>query len=514
MKRIVLMLLALALLACVPTPDHEIIENKSEQKDWQVDAVPISEDVLIPLDAETLASFDYEQQDGPLYERLNAPKLFSMENGDFGFSIVAEDCPVYLPNVSAVPAVEAAPRAFTQADVDAVLAVLFPVEGVKWYPVVAHTKESIAEIIREAQEALEQAEPGSEAYDYYKKKLDEKTAYYQELYETAPFAADIKPVEPKLGVAIDAYSSDTAHHLTLHASVADESWLLDVYADDEHIGNSLYASRAANLWTDDEQPLDAPYGVQLTHAEALQQAMDVAERLTGSELAPCCCVPVYFSANDGAALTRRWSQWRVVLMRTFNGVGTAYALEDIGGSMDSAVTRPVAYERLTVDLDDHGVSAITWTQPMRVTGIVQSDATLLSFDDAASKAMQHIAARWKYDVERHREQGDELRIHLRRVTLGLWRIQKKNGGYYFVPVYHFFTEADAENWQTRADQSDGSTPRERFLSLLRKAESGALQLEPGFDPFRGCCMTLGADYWGSVTVNALDGTVIDKDKGY
>ena len=28
------------------------------------------------------------------------------------------------------------------------------------------------------------------------------------------------------------------------------------------------------------------------------------------------------------------------------------------------------------------------------------------------------------------------------------------------------------------------------------------------------CRTFGGDYWGGVTVNALDGTIIDKDKGY
>ena len=201
-------------------------------------------------------------------------------------------------------------------------------------------------------------------------------------------------------------------------------------------------------------------------------------------------------------------------MRKIRGVGTAYASEDVGGSMDSAVSRPVSYERLTIDLDDHGVFAIAWTSPMRVTGVVQSDAQLLSFDEAAEKAMQHIAARWKYDVEQHRAQGDELTIYLRRVTLGLWRIAKKNGGYYYVPVYHFFTASTPGSWMTTEGFWGDGTPRERFLALLRQYESGALALEPYFNPFSGECMTFGADYWGGVTINALDGTVIDKDKGY
>ena len=111
MKRLICILLLLALLACVPTPDHEIIENKGGKKDRQVDAQPVSDTVLLPVDPETAAVEDYERQDGPLYERLNAPKLWNTENNEFGFPIVAKDCPVYLPNISAVPAEDDGSRA-------------------------------------------------------------------------------------------------------------------------------------------------------------------------------------------------------------------------------------------------------------------------------------------------------------------------------------------------------------------------------------------------------------------
>ena len=54
--------------------------------------------------------------------------------------------------------------------------------------------------------------------------------------------------------------------------------------------------------------------------------------------------------------------------------------------------------------------------------------------------------------------------------------------------------------------SMNTTWREAFLYCMEKEEYRWLLLS--------YCRTFGGDYWGGVTVNALDGTIIDKDKGY
>jgi hypothetical protein len=167
-------------------------------------------------------------------------------------------------------------------------------------------------------------------------------------------------------------------------------------------------------------------------------------------------------------------------------------------------------------IDDQGVSYFRWNVPMTVTGVVSSNARLISFDEAAKKAISQIAALRKYDVENRRKNGKDTNIYIKRVTFGLWRIQKKGGGFYYVPVYHFFSEGDAFDWADWVDDnpytieflgvSSTSTQRERFLRCLEKEENCWMILN--------FCRTFGGDYWGGVTVNALDGTIIDKDKGY
>ena len=523
MKRIIVMLLLAALLfGCVPTPEHEIVENKGDKKDWQTAAQPISDTVGVPAEA-PVETKDYEQQESPLYERLGAPKFWSTENNDYGFPIKAVDCPVYLPDVQAVPVLEAEPRSLTQADFDAVRSIIFPIDGVKWMPSGVITKEDCVRLIRGVQEELAKAEPGTEEYNYQKKRLEEYTECYSALYEIAPFASEVEPLEPVLGTYPSGYNYEKdkgaaqhyIHGFSAEATVAGEKWELRAYVDEEIYGNSIYAKRDTDLDLGEEQPLDAPYGVKMTRTEALKKASEIAQKLTGGELAPCYLVPICCTTGDSFDLLKRWSQWRVVLMRTFNGVGTAFALEDVGGAMDSTVSAPVPYEKITVDFDDQGVTAIEWSTPMNVTGMVQSDAQLLSFQEAADKAMQHIAAFWKPTVESERRRGAEGTIYIHRVTFGLWRIAKKNGGYYYVPVYHFFADPTEGRWCTTEGFWDlPGTPRQRFSNTIERIKNGTLALEPNFFPLNGDCLTFGGEYWGGITVNALDGTIIDKDKGY
>ena len=525
MKRILVVLLLAALLCgCLPTPEHEIVENKGDRKDWQTEAQPVSDTVGVSAGA-TVECTDYEQQTSPLYERLDAPTFWSTENNDYGFPIVAKDCPVYLPDVQAVPVLEAEPREITQEDLDAMISVIFPMEGLKWYPRGQITKEECTRLIHSAQEDLANAEPGSSDYKYYEQRLREYEECYSKLYAVAPFASEIQPIEPVLGTYQQGFSVEkdknpVAHYIhgfSGETTVAGEKWSLEAYVNEEIYGNSIFAKRGTDLWSDDEQPLDAPYGVKMTRAEALKKATELAEKLTGSELAPCYLAPMYFSFNGPVCFhpERRWSQWRVVLMRTFNSFGTAYAKEDIGSGKDSTVTQPVAYENLTIDFDDQGVTAISWKTPMRVTGIVNSDATLLSFEEAANKAMKQIAAFWKPSAKSAAERGEDFTVYLHRVTLGLWRIAKKNGGYYYVPVYHFFADPNEGRWMTTEGLWDEEgTPRSRFLDILSRIESGAYVPEDYFNPLGNACMTFGSEYWGGVTVNALDGTIINKDLGY
>ena len=530
MKRLFLLSLCAILLltGCLPTPEVEVVPNKGEQKAWQVEAKPYVQEEQAEAAAPAEAPAVLEQQGGPLYEILGATPTWSVENNDYGFSIVAQDCPIYLPDVSAVPVVEAARRDFTQADIDAVAAAMFPADTI-WYPEVIWTKEDMAKEMQELMDEMANRDPEKDK-EWHRddKYYEDKLAMYKQRYDEAPFADEIVPITLQINDCQDdirlnapekkypgvkAEARVNGEHCTLSARTSVE----------DPLTTYLEASRG-DIWMDHQQPLDAPYGVQMTREEAIEQATAFVQKVAGNEYSVCYCAPLMahpdFQESSGdtpvATLPERFSQWGLVFMRTFNGCSSAFADEEVGGDMDTTVNKPVHYERMELHIDDQGVSYFRWNVPMTVTGVVSSNARLISFDEAASKAMSQIAARWKYGVENRRKNGEELPIYISRVTFGLWRIQKKGGGWYYVPVYHFFSDGDVIDWTSWVDDnpysteylgiSADSTQRERFLRCLEKEEYYWMLIN--------YCRTFGGDYWGGVTVNALDGTIIDKDKGY
>ena len=538
MKRLIILLLcALLLTGCLPTPEVEIIPNKGEQKTWQVEAQPYvpeqPTETAMPEKSLTATETTAEPEAhfSPLYEVLCACPTWSTENNDYGFRITAQDCPILLPELTAVPVVEAAQRSFTQKDIDAVAAAMFPADTV-WYPEVLWTKEEMAEQMQELMDEIVNRDPQKDKeWHRNDKYYDDKLAMYKERYDEAPYAADVVPITLAINDCQKDYRLDQKGKLypgvNVEARMNGEHWTLNARTDiNDPYGVSLVASRCDG-YMDQQQPLDAPYGVQMTREEAIEKATAFVQTVTGSnEYSVCYCAPLMahpnFENEDGeilaASLPDRYSQWGLVLMRTFNGCPSAYASEEVGGSMDSAVSQPVQYERMELHMDDRDVSYFRWNTPMEVTGVVSSNARLISFDEAARNAMSSIAARWKYTVENDRKNGRELTVYINRVTFGLWRIAKKNGGFYYVPVYHFFSDGTNVDWKEYVDDdprsgsadmlgiSRSSTYRERFLKCLEKEEN--------YYMLQAFCRVFGGEYWGGVTVNALDGTIIDKDKGY
>ena len=527
MKRLFLLSLCAILLltGCLPTPEVEVVPNKGEQKAWQVEAAPYVPEEAPETVVPDASPAPIEQQGGPLYEILGASPTWSMENRDYGFLITARDCPVYLPDISAVPVFEVACRDFTQAEIDGVAAAMFPADTV-WYPQVVRTKEELAELMQETMEEAANRDPEEDKkWHRDEKYYEDKLAMYKQWYDEAPFADEIVPTTLEISDCQNADETDKKYPgVKVETMVNGEHWRLSARTSkDDPLTTYLEASMGGS-WADYQQPLNAPYGVKMTREEAMEQATAFVQKIAGNEYSVCYCAPLMvhpdYQDTSGetpvATLPERFSQWGLVFMRTFNGCPSAFADEEVGGDMDTTVNKPIHYERMELHIDDQGVSYFRWNVPMTVTGVVSSNARLISFDEAAKKAVPQIAARWKYTVENDRKNGKDITVYITRITFGLWRIQKKGGGWYYVPVYHFFSDGDAFDWADWVDNnpytieflgvSANTTNRERFLQCMEKEENCWMVLN--------FCRTFGGSYWGGVTVNALDGTIIDKDKGY
>ncbi len=506
-KAILLILSALLLLACVPTPEQEFIVNKGDEQDWQrpvevvsvpdgADGVPQNENIFVPnqpLDTET-------PTESALYDRLGAPKYWTLDTEVNGVRVVAENAPVILPVAGRAPAVEAKASSFTEDHLNRAVAALFGNQSIAWFDGGTVTKEQLAARIRYWQALLPTAEDEAHS-EYWAQRLRECT----EAYDRAPSEGDLAPIALVPGAYTEDWGTPrTRQGLVARATVDGTEWILSL---DQNYGNErLTLAPAAHPQRNDilaetsyggNPIIDTPWGVQLKKGDATAKGNAIVKAID-ENYTLCFCGPAAARFADEQGVTRLWG-WGLVYMREVNGFPSAYASREIGDRMDDDESGVPVYERLFLVLDDEGPAYLEWQTPMEITRILGSDQTLLSFDEALSHAGNMIAAHWAYDLER--DPGSYGKID--KVKLGLQRIAKKGGGFYYVPAYFYYLDiVHTEEYLQRTNSGWENFYRNERAALERR--NGVVNSDT-FGYFRE---------YNTVVINALDGTAIDLGKGY
>ncbi len=512
MKRIMILCLSLALLlACVPTPEEEFVVNKGDEKEWQQAAepenvgtdgaggVPENEDVFVPVAANDPES----PTESKLYERLGAPKYWTTDMDVNGVRVVAEEAPVILPIVDRVPAAEAQTAAFSEQELNAAVDAFFGKRQIDWYDYGTYTKERIAKLIRYWQELLPTAEDEAHS-EYWMQRIKE----LGEAYNRAPSESDLKSIP----LAPTEYTEDwggesvrTKHGLLARATIDGEQWVVEL---NQNYGMQILEIAIDGKQTDvsvfghssfDGHPvIDTPWGVSLSKGEAIAQGNAIVQKID-ENYSLCFCGPAAARFADDYNVARSWG-WGLVYMRRINGFPSAYASREIGDRMDDDAANDIpSYERLFLVIDDEGPVYLRWQTPMEVTRILGADQTLLPFDEAVSKGKNMIVAHWAYELER--DPGSYVKID--KVKLGLCRIAKKGGDFYYVPAYCFYLDI-VQTEEYRSKYHSGWENFYRDERAILERNDGIVQSD-----------TLGYfREYNVVVINALDGTVIDLGKGY
>jgi hypothetical protein len=143
-------------------------------------------------------------------------------------------------------------------------------------------------------------------------------------------------------------------------------------------------------------------------------------------------------------------------------------------STDDNFTESYPYERVFMLIDDSGILEFSWTSPMSVKSTVSSDTKILPFKNIMKRFEQQFPTR--YALSDAKIQSSAYNIS--RITLGLMRLQVKDSTseYMMVPVWDFFG------------------------TLEQKGDSGTTVSDHTLQSF--------------LTINAIDGSVIDRTLGY
>ena len=458
-----LLLTLLLLVACVPTPSENVIVNKAEGQ-------------LESLIAESLPVEQYEiHAEGvpqgearSLKSILGAPERVTetVKGTVFGGRLVVNiDAEVVVPDVSAVPVYTCE------------LLTPTPAEG----------------------EALAAEILGPAPYYEHNGSLWDKARYESEIHKYSMLITEKDDPKDPYGIygemrqftrALDKLQVDETMH-PWDGSFADESVTV---ADDVntalsygkgHLGYQTMA--AAQFWEGESFP---KYLGHLPRTEAERKAVETAaaflHRLWPTEAEAVSIESKYEEyAWRGHPKPEEPESYRIAFVPKYDGIGT-YRFWPDNGSDTAKIAAGVTHddysyhypqEAIGVTVEDGEVVRVEWNCPLRLLQKENANVKLLAFPEIMDIFRKQIFMEYYIDPEDPTLHDGTLTLDVQQIRLSLLRVQKPDSeAYYLLPVWDFLFY-----WAQIEDQ-DKDTQWFRSNTLM--------------------------------TINAIDGSRIDRSKGY
>lgn len=434
---------------------------------------------------------------------LEVPDRFTGEwTGVNGLVHVTADAEIELPNTDHIPTGSVMHREFEQADLDNLRAVFL--KGQPYYEEISLTRQE-AQTQLEKYQAMLRGDIPLEG-DATQEKLPEVIAFYEEQVRIAPNEGDLLPASTTL--VSDGYlekmwgwSEVDGKEVHLWVTHVPNFWDKAVYYVKDY-GDSNYAYAEPTAYFPEEVSR-APFHPDFS-AEEAQQMGDALVKELGFENVVCDAVtPVWFAdpirlyGAEEAPLPENASPEDVASLYSENAaafvVDTGYQLQYVrclGGfpisytshrgdhvEHDADHSTVWVYEQIEVDVTKDGVVYFSWISPYTEPVMELEDTQLMSFEEITSVFGRMVMVNYSY-IQTINDNGGNSRADLRvdKVKLGLMRIKAKDsaGKGLLVPVWDF--------WGVRTISD----------------ERGDSELAPEI----------------VLTLNAIDGSMIDRDLGY
>ena len=462
MKRILSLLLlaclALGLLVgCQATPDTPVVVQKDQEQ--------------------MLQTAQQGRDNSALLATLEVPERFTGDwTGVNGFVHVTVDAEIVLPNADKIPTGSIGRRDFTQADADNLMRVLL--KGNTLYEELGMTKQQALERLEQLQ-AMQRGEIPVDLDGGYE-ALPGAIERWAEYARTAPDGDERVPAETsfvsKSENLEEIYGWTELDGKKVHFFIQNWAGFLDhaaVFVDG--YGDVNFSSAVAISLVQDELP--EPLTVDFPQEEAIRQGDALMEELGFEHVVCDSAYPVLFTRS-------RETGYELQYVRCLNGFPISWT-PIRGGAVPENESYSGAwhYEVITLDYTKDGLVYFSWESPHTEPVLQVEDTQLMPFDQITEIFAKMIMVK-NSDVQVANEQNgfDTVRNYdVTKVKLGLMRIKAK-GSFdegLLVPVWDFWGE---ERWES---------------------DSPLVQEVSGEEPSKII-----------LTINAIDGSVIDRELGY
>lgn len=522
---LIVILFVYCLTACQPTPQKSAVVGKDMQN-------MLSQ------------AMSYQDSNGSLKERLNVPERCqaAVQSGDGKFK-ASVDADIVLPDADSIPIVRVEGQPFNQETVEKIKNIFF--DDGKYYDPDALSGETKAELTdalvqlkqrrsrlkqqgmsplhpeldnggadetADASGSPESSAPGNAASMSAYNPLDqvnESIAFIEKMLSTASDqrklvevsgAPEVLPMPDGLTAEQQLNYKENPYESLRVAQINPKGGMRTlIFYSNEQMSRLYYASRRDNdpsygfYFSEDDwnsqnpdyNPADIETAKDLRYPTmSTDQAQRIADdflKQAGIQDFVCerCDKVIGGSGQTWANTVRRGNllkAYELQYVRKVNGVPvTCTDVECASGGMDSQA-RLWYYERITFVIDDGGIVELKWNAPYRILDTLVHSASMLPFEQIEDIFKKKIvtANAWT--------ESAEVDMNITEVRLGLMRVteQNNNSQGLLVPVWDFFGTF------TQITEQDGK----RFTQ------------------------SFGGITYSFLTVNAVDGSIIDRNKGF
>ncbi len=483
------LLFASILTACQPMPDHEIIVEKD-------------------MDRMVLSAIEVEDMDETLprtlTRKLSVPsglkESFVSKDGKTAFNI---DANIIVPASDSVPIIRVKKHLFTQKEADLMIGLFLGDDPLYTIPI-SMTKEQIEEKLMEYYGMRDGSIPIN--VDGEDSGSVERLNEIIDSYEKALLSATDTPVlllaSKKLETPKDANNSsaqriegvakqdDTDVYFTIRNSYPLPNIVRAVYVKAKTMDGMTFNNTAPYYELSDPESPKVPARFTLAKDEALSTADRALETLGIKDMAcvSVCYVVMPDSAQSSGSMWPgktfrsenaedfKWA-YKIQYSRSYGGVPITITKHDGTGVPDEEqYAEPWEYEKLELIVDETGVISFLYRSPYEVVESVTEHAKLLPFQDIQSVLSTMLPANYAWMDE----SGDIVSavVHISEIQFGLARITEPNtrDQGLLVPVWDFFGSISITN------------------------EKGDTHMFTKYDSL--------------LTINAIDGSTIDRSLGY
>lgn len=487
--------LAVCVLAgCEKTPEESIVKEKGADSIRQYEST--------------------EETKGGLRERLNAPKHYKNESVyENGGLVIDTDADVFVPDVDTVNTYAVSAKELNQELIDQVTEIFF--KGDKIYQGVAYhnwSKEDIQNQITTLKKY--KAEGNLDPYQYGKDEngnlqfhIDEVIERYEEDLKTAPDEREKIEVTPALNLEYwtgkgdeRAKEVDPDHFYGVAETegraynyVIDYALKPDIRFHIEKIRDEIKDPMEFSGWTEGEFILGNKESPNYIPEESIQNVLNIsfedAKKTAEETIAKIDSgltlthwdYSVFYHGEQGAKEDNMLDAgYLFQFSRNLNGVPVTHEISQGGAleDMDSTLV-PWSYERYSIVVGDDGIQTADLINPYNIGEIKTENVKLMNFDSIINIYEQMMEVT-NADILNY----EKKRIYnIRNIRFGYTRIYdpvSDNDTGLLIPVWDFFGGFDSEDLDgSQTNRNSGERSTQSFM-----------------------------------TINAIDGSVIDRGLGY